>query len=253
MKDAEAKMMVDLLMEENQQSDARKKMQESDAFAAEFAALKQTWDDLGDLPDSEPPAGMQKRFYNQLQAYANGHQDRAPQAPAKPGIWDTLRWWLLPVAAAACVFFGVFLGQRTATHVAQPIQPQASASVDLVGLMAQSPAERLSVLQSSRDLVDPDERVLQALLHVLRTDESVNVRLGAVDALTAFGSSAIVREGLVRALPSQESPMVQIALIDALIEMQGLSAKDSIEQLLEIESVNPLVRQHASDSIEAWR
>lgn len=252
MKEKETELMVDALLDPNvDQIAVQKKMRESAVFGQELAAMQQVWDELGSLDDVQPPAGMKKRFYNQLEAYSRGLGDS--QHKQSSSFATQLKRWLLPlVAATACLMIGIVIGgsNRQVLPLSQ-VQPQAQ--VDLVGLMANSPAERLSVVQSSRGLENPDERVLGALLHVLRTDESVNVRLGAVDALKAFGNSELVREGLVRALPQQESPMVQIALIDSIIQLQGASAEDSLKHLLDSNTVNPLVRKHANQTLEAWR
>jgi HEAT repeat protein len=73
----------------------------------------------------------------------------------------------------------------------------------------------------------------------------VNVRLAAVDALRTFHASPVGRKGVAQALAKQDSPLVQIAIIDQLVELHEKSAAPAIQFLLSGEKVNPEVRQRA--------
>jgi hypothetical protein len=53
------------------------------------------------------------------------------------------------------------------------------------------------------------------------------------------------RRGLVQALPKQNSPMVQIAILDQIVELREKSAEPSIQSLVSSQDVNPDVRQRA--------
>jgi HEAT repeat protein len=76
-------------------------------------------------------------------------------------------------------------------------------------------------------------------------DPSVNVRLAAVDALRNFNDSPVGRKGLVQALAKQDSPLVQIAILDQIVELHEKSADSAIQFLLSGQNVNPDVRQRA--------
>jgi len=73
-------------------------------------------------------------------------------------------------------------------------------------------------------MTGPDPKVLDALLHTLRYDNSVDVRLASLDALSRYGSRPEVRRGLIEALPGQQSPLVQVALIDLLVDLHDPNA-----------------------------
>ena len=87
-------------------------------------------------------------------------------------------------------------------------------------LREQSASERLRGVTWSAGMDQPSAEVTGALLDTLQRDGNVNVRLAAIEALRQFGGDARVRQALVRALPTDPSPLVQIALIDAMVTLK---------------------------------
>ena len=66
--------------------------------------------------------------------------------------------------------------------------------------------------------------MVNALLETVNYDDTVDVRLAAVDALRRLSTEAEVRARLASALDRQDSPLVQIALIDALSDSRSPQA-----------------------------
>src|SRR5262249_20500772 len=91
--------------------------------------------------------------------------------------------------------------------------------VTLSLLQQQSASERLRGVDWSQQADRSDTQVLSALLYAVNHDANVNVRLAAVDALRRFAGRTEVRTGVTDALRRQESPLMQIALIDLIVEM----------------------------------
>ena len=77
-----------------------------------------------------------------------------------------------------------------------------------------SAVERLRGVSFIQHIDAPSSTVLTALLDTLAHDPNPNVRLATIDALREFAGQEGVRTGLVQALRTQPSPLVQIALID---------------------------------------
>ena len=98
-------------------------------------------------------------------------------------------------------------------------------------LQEQSPSARLRGVNYSYQMTQPDREVQQALLHAVNHDTNVNVRLSAVDALAKFASNPEVRRALVDSLPVQDSPLVQIALIDLLVQLNARDAAPAMQKL----------------------
>ena len=95
----------------------------------------------------------------------------------------------------------------------------------------------------------PDREVLTALLDTLTHDPNVNVRLATVDALRQFGDQPVVRRGVVEAMTRQDSPMVQIALIDLAVDLHQKESLGTLRQLSQDQNVNETVRERAQKGI----
>jgi hypothetical protein len=76
------------------------------------------------------------------------------------------------------------------------------------------------------------------------------VRLASLDALEKFTADANVRKALEQSIPRQQSPLLQIALIDALVHIKDHSAADEFKQLSGNDKVNAVVRQRAQWAVE---
>src|SRR5262249_37675651 len=116
-------------------------------------------------------------------------------------------------------------------------------------LQQQSPSERLRGVDWSTR-VTPDPQILDALQHTLRYDSSADVRLAALDALGRYGHQPKVSRALVDALDTQESPLVQLALIDVLVDLHESNAIEPLKRLQNEPKVNPAVREHADWGIK---
>ena len=117
-------------------------------------------------------------------------------------------------------------------------------------LQQESASERLQGVSYSMQVNHADPEIVAALLHTLRHDTSVDVRLAALDSLRRYNDEPKVRKALVDALQTQQSPMVQIALIDLMVEMHEKSALPNIKKFEETPNLNPSVKQRAQQGIE---
>jgi HEAT repeat protein len=84
-------------------------------------------------------------------------------------------------------------------------------------------------------------------------DPNVNVRLAAVDALRRFGERQVVRSGALQALNGQESPLVQVALIDFLVELQDKESIGTLQKLAQDGHVDETVRMRAALGIQDFQ
>jgi HEAT repeats/Putative zinc-finger len=119
-------------------------------------------------------------------------------------------------------------------------------------LQQDSAIGRLQGVSWSHQLERPSDQVLATLLDTLRHDPNFNVRLASIDALRAFAAEEGVRTGLVDALGSKgtTSPMVQIALIDALTDLRERRSVDALRTLAEDTKQVEAVRQRARRGIQ---
>jgi hypothetical protein len=218
---------------------------------AEQEQLRQVWQRLDAWPDESPSPSLRARFYESLESYREGFEMARP-APAKAP------WWRLPVfqfaAVAAALVVGVVIGQKVEFQREQSRDQSELAQlrgevnnmrqmVALSLLQQQSANDRLRGVTYAYRVPKDDAEVLGALLETVRNDANVNVRLAAVDALRKFGSSAVVRKALVQAITKQDSPMVQIAIIELLVDLNDKTAVEPMKGLLEDGRQPPEVQQ----------
>jgi len=227
-------------------------------LCANCRADYEMWQKLASLPTREPSPASRSRFEHMLNAYQEGRWEK--NGRGQGANWWTA-WWRsafappLASALAACLLLVGFIIGEHYSQSHQPSNPQiASMQSEITGLRQlvalslleqQSASQRLQGVNYSTQVEHPDPEISSALLHALRFDSSVDVRLAALDALKRYKDDRQVRAGLLSALQDQQSPLVQIALIDLFVEMRERDAKDRLRHIEQDTNVNPAVRQRA--------
>jgi len=231
--------------------------------------LKTLWSALGSVPAAEPSGEMRSRFNMMLQAYQHGLDQNRPR-----NWWEAVNswltgWWPRQPAlqlglSVSLLVIGIVLGGRLhpGSRSAAPgvqsnevtelrrelYQTQQMVAVSL--MQQQSASDRLKGVNWSYQLQQPGGEVLSALLDTLMHDPSVNVRLATVEALRQFGNEPVVRRGLVQAIAHEESPMVQVALIDLAVDLREKESIGTLRQLVTDQNLNGSVRQSAERGLE---
>lgn len=233
--------------------------------AQEVGSLQHLWEDLGAIPEEEPSPAVSARFYAMLER----HRETEKKSSRKRGldVAGILAWWrrmrISPVAkgavavtAALCIgfFSGRYIGYsaagaRDVTTLRQQVDSMQQ-TVSLLLLQQSSPSQRLLGVSKTARVSRPDRQLLGSLLETVNTDPNVNVRMAAVDALYLYRDQPGVRNALLQSLDSQQSPMVQIALIDLLVAMREQRALESLRALLKEQNINNTVRERAEWGIK---
>ena len=242
------------------------------------------WKKLALLPPAQPSPDSRARFDAMLHAYSPASSERSIEVSTDPSRqafspkiatpnvsdsseravrWSLFAWLRSPLGAvawsAALLIFGVFIGTRV-NKEASPAHPDEIAAmhaeltnmrqlVALSMLQQQSASERLQGVSWSGLEAHLDPQIQSALLHTLRYDGSVDVRLAALDALSRHASQPQVRKGIGDALQEQQSPLVQVALIDQLAEWRDPDATQRLRNFQQTPNLNPAVRQRAEWAI----
>src|SRR5258707_9766980 len=227
---------------------------------AECSEVDGLWKKLALIPDEQPSAAGRERFEAILQAYQTGRGDegvtrRAPERGAS--VWSVFQWLRSPVGAVAwsiaLVALGTYLGLQlgSAKTNAQDLAAMHTELTNMRQMVAlsmlqqQSASQRLEGVTWTRREGQLDPQVLSALMHTLRYDASVDVRLRAVVSLTRHAGQPLVKKTVVDALEEQQSPLVQVALIDQLVEWRDTEAAPRREKLRQTANLNPTVRLRA--------
>ena len=223
------------------------------------------WQKLSLLPIEEPSPQSRARFDAMLQAYQAGRSKQrggSSEWRRRASSWNFLDWLRSPLGTAAygvaLLAIGLLAGLRLGSPRGGPsdqladVRSQLASMKQLVVLsmlQQESASARLEgVTWSTRDQ-QLDPKVLSALLHTLRYDPSVDVRLAALDALSRHSAQPQVRTSVANALQDQQSPLMQVALIDQLVEWRDREAAPHLEKLRQSPNLNPTVRQHADWAI----
>jgi hypothetical protein len=252
----------------------------------EWSALQEITRKLDALPAVEEPSPrLREQFYEMLETHQRNADSVSPFALARSGL-DRFFAALLPSApslqfagALAVLALGLFAGARyfhapaaapsptvTSPEDAQrlarlekELADQKSQVMDMGSLVAasllqqKSTSERLSTVLATMDLKSPDRRVLTDLVGALALDPSVNVRLSAVEALTAHADQEVVRQGLLAALSRETAPLVQVAMIDLLASVHEAGAAPLFERLSRDETTDKNVRESARRGLAVLR
>jgi anti-sigma-K factor RskA len=219
------------------------------------------WKKLSLLPVEQPSAGSRERFEAMSRAYQTGRNDKAAgvERSKRGSVWNWLRSPVGAVAWSAAllvigIFAGNYFGNRTATRSNNSQDEIAAMHIELANmkqmvvlsmLQQQSASERLQAVSYSRREDQLDPQVMSALVHTLRYDGSVDVRLAALDALSRHGAQPQVHKGVVDALQEQQSPLVQVALIDLMLEWRDPDAAQRLRNFVQTPNLNPTVKQRA--------
>ncbi|GGF22680.1 HEAT repeat domain-containing protein [Hymenobacter cavernae] len=232
----------------------------------ELLALQRVWGMMSAMPVPEPSENVRPAFYAMLASYKEEIQ-------AKPSSWATVWQWLQEVFtpqhalrlaySLGLVGVGVAVGfwlnkqQLAQTPDNQQLVTLTKQVADMRQVMLlslidnPSATERLRAVSYTKELSNANPRVVEALLSTLNHDENVNVRLATLEALSQLAHEPAVRQGLVQSLAHQESPLVQSALADVMVQLQEKRSVKPLRRLLNDPALNEAVRGKIKESIQS--
>lgn len=253
-------------LEKGEQIAINRHLAECVSCQEEFAADKQIWDGMAKIRVPEPKEAMRTNFYSMLDEFKEA--EKAAAQFSFQSMMESIREFVLPQWTLQVGFslllvgLGWVIGNRTsnskmdATAYQQRIETLASQVQDMKSTMMlsllenPSATERLRAVGYTSEITKADDRVLEALFATLNNDPNVNVRLVTLEALTQYAGDASVREGLVKSLALQDSPMVQVALADVMVKLQEKRSVKALKTLLQKEDLNDLVKVKIEQTIK---
>ncbi len=216
------------------------------------------WQHLGSLPLENPRPEMKARFQDFLWSSAS-----APPTRVAPSAWKPSWQWAAAAALLVCGWFsGRYIhwtGSQKAVSSSEEVASLRNEvhhlreAVILSMLRQESASDRLKAVLTSTTLKQPDASITTALIETLQRDPNVNVRLATIDALRSFSGNQQVRSGMADGLSIQDSPLVQVALIDALVELQAKQVVPVLQQMETNEEMDQIVRQKARLALETFQ
>ena len=171
----------------------------------------------------------------------------ATDAKSRNGNWiNGLFKIAASIALLVTAFYSgrYFKSQEAEAEIAKIEQEQIQLKqTTMMSLLEnQSASKRIQAVSYIDGIKSPNNAVVQAIADRMLHDENTNVRLAAVEALTRFGSSKLVKLAFVEALGIEKDPSVQIAIIQNLVKLQEKGAVAPMKKLLEQEDTQPFVK-----------
>ncbi|MBU8922932.1 MAG: HEAT repeat domain-containing protein [Bacteroidales bacterium] len=225
----------------------------------ELREMALLYDGMADIDIPAPSEKLGEKFYAMIDAEKGQRDVEKERRPFLERITGISFPRVISKLAYAAVF--IVIGW-TAASMFQPeekyekkLQYMASEVNEMKKMMMfsmlnrKSASERLQAVQYLRDLVPGDEQVLTAMLDVFERDPNVNVRLATLDALSTVEWDDRIREGLISNIEKQDSPLVQLALVDVMVSSGEDRAVEPLRQLLLRKDLNLAVRSRVSEGL----
>lgn len=232
---------------------------------AEWADNQVIWQQLATVKTPSPSLEMGTRFYAMLDTYKK--EVEAKEANSWASLWQKLKtrftyhfsynWAYSLVLIGLGTMIGFWIGKPDNQSIAYQKQVE-SLSTEMQEMkqmmmlsMLENPAatERMRGVSYTEQLNQVDDKIIDALLTTLNYDENVNVRIVTLEALIPLASNPKVREGLVQSLITQESPLVQVALADAMVKLQEKRSVKEFKRILRKNNLNSMVKDKIEKSI----
>ena len=222
--------------------------------SAEMAQLSALWLRLGELPAPEPSRDLSVRWEATLESLVKPRRQKSWKFTLA-SLWPQRPVWQVTIALA-CLVVGILAGSYRGNEHRNEIaslREEVAAAKEMVALsllQQQSAGERLRGVGYTVRMATVEPEVIAALVQAVSHDTNVNVRLAAIDALSRASGNQQVRQSMVQSLGEQDSPMVQAALIDYLVDARDRGAVSTLQQLSGRPGLNPSVRRRANRAMQ---
>ncbi|MFD0751253.1 HEAT repeat domain-containing protein [Mucilaginibacter calamicampi] len=247
-----------------QEADLEQHLKACPACREELAALTIVWQDMATIEAPEPSAAIEGEFNAMLKNYkqsvaqqgvAAKLRERLGQLWRRPSAWP-LSYQLVLVFMSFFCGYMVFWQGKGAQQDKQLAQLSGQVNelkqmTMLAMLENPSASERMKAVSYTDQLEDTDRQVIAALLSTLNNDANVNVRLTTLEALAKLADHPEVREGLIRSVTQQESPLMQSAIADVMLKLQEKRAIKPLKKLLKDPGLNEGVREKLTQTINS--
>lgn len=214
------------------------------------------WEAIEDIQTPEPSQTMHTGFYKMLNEFqAEATKTSRPRFQFDWWTWNgfSLKWAVLAGVFILGVFSGTFFQNTELSELAVLEDPKERHRVEdsyAKLTSAESASERLQGIQMAKKMEQLDNRIIEALNETLLHDRNVNVRLSAIETMLHFADNPQVRENLIRAIPHQTSPMVQMTLAEVMIALKDKRAIHEIQELLDAQHLELDVQMKMEETIE---
>jgi hypothetical protein len=210
----------------------------------ELMDMYKTWNELDGLDTPEPSHSMDVDFYAKL---------AAESAPAKSELTVVRRIpWFRNIAVAASIFMVGALAGFYLMNLGSDAGLMAGEvnKEDKMMLVSNSSMTRLENISEMKEAPKLNDKIINALNQALINDPNVNVRLSAIEAMLHYADNPKVRANLIKAIPYQDSPIIQLTLAEVMIDLEEKSSKDEWEELFNSDNMEAEVKMQLQETLK---
>lgn len=230
------------------------------ACQEEYIKTGQLLNQMAEQADEEPSTNLRSGFYQMLEAEKSSLHVK-PLKPTANRI--SFKYYLNYGKVAAQIILlvgiGVIIGSRIKINNQQSAELAAlksqvnemQTSMSLVSLSEPTASQRLKAINLVNKQPKVNDELMDALITTMNNDKSVNVRMAAIYALAEHKTNEKVKLALIQSLNQQTDPLLQITLINILAKMQDERAKQSLQLIMESNSVQDVVKQQATNGLKS--
>jgi hypothetical protein len=242
---------LDHLLNEAQKKTIETHLKTCNSCSQELNALKALWSAFESEKEISPSEKLKANFFEQIKL----EKKNSPKvvSMSSTAFQKNRNWtnFFLKIAASVVLLVGVYFfgkqqqGQISSKEIAQLTnESQAFKQTAMLSLMGnKSASKRIQGVHFIEEFNEPDEAIVRALADRMLNDENTNVRRTAVEVLSEFTSSEIVKNSFIKALKMEKDPGIQITLIQVLGKIQEKKAAASMQYLLEQDDTQPYVKE----------
>jgi hypothetical protein len=249
-------------LEETQRCQLISHISECTACSTEYESVRKIWELMGKLPQPDPSPYMKTGFESILTTHKKELANR--RKPLIEWLEQVFTNRVQPGLSFSVLMMtiGLILGYLLHHPEKQNIaynnqidslsmQIADMKQVMMLSLLQDpSASQRIKAVSYTNDLNKADLKVINALLTTLNEDPNVNVRLATLDALSKMAGEPLVREGLVRSISRQDSPIMQSAIADLMVKLQEKGSVEPLRELLRKKDLNSMVKINIEKSIQ---
>ena len=257
---------VDKNLNQEQTEVVQKHLESCKSCRQEVEELMVVMGEIKQTGDENPSANLRSNFMQMIEAEKRKHV----AVEAKPLYRQNIQQhqhrirFMHPIyqvaAGFAILIAGMMLGlminkSNTGTNKAElsALKSEVNSMKQMVMLSKlnqPSASSRIQAVNYIEDISFPDQKVVDALIETMNTDDNSNVRLAATTALSNFADDQRVRTALIESLATQDDPMVQITLINIMVGLREVNAKKYIQRIATNDNTNENVKLIAQKSLD---
>lgn len=222
-------------------------------------SLEELHGDIGNISVPQPSAKMDERFRMMLEEEKKSELISGSVSEGKRNLFQQFSQPVWRIAAGIALFLLGWFGASWLGNGVSGRQQLESLNGEVVKLREtlvlamleqNSPVERIKAVNMMNQMDQADEKIIGSLLSTLENDENDNVRLIALDALIKYARQPEVREGLIRSISKQTSPMVQLRLAEIMVSLQEKRSVPEFEKILNNANLNYSVRNKLDETVK---